>query len=171
MSPWLTEVGGYASGVVPLLMMLAGFGMVVGGLVGGRICDRWRHAGTAALGQAVSGIGLLFVFFVPGSPVICAILTFWIAFGLFFVSSPQQLLMAEAGKGGGELLGGATVQVAFNFGNAVGSIIGGAMLTVSGMNYHYPALGGLPLAVIAVALLVLFSRRYEGSAASVQQSR
>ena len=59
-SPWLTEVGGYASGVVPLLMMLAGFGMVVGGLVGGRICDRWRHAGTAALGQAVSGI-------VPGS--------------------------------------------------------------------------------------------------------
>ena len=170
-SPWLTEVGGYASGVVPLLMMLAGFGMVVGGLVGGRICDRWRHAGTAALGQAISGVGLLFVFLVPGSPVICAILTFWIAFGLFFVSSPQQLLMAEAGKGGGELLGGATVQVAFNFGNAVGSIIGGAMLTVSGMNYHYPALGGLPLAVIAVALLVLFSRRYEGSAASAQQSR
>ena len=138
MSPWLTEVGGYASGVVPLLMMLAGFGMVVGGLVGGRICDRWRHAGTAALGQAISGVGLLFVFLVPGSPAICAILTFWIAFGLFFVSSPQQLLMAEAGKGGGELLGGATVQVAFNFGNAVGSIIGGAMLTVSGMNYHYP---------------------------------
>ena len=170
-SPWLTEVGGYASGVVPLLMMLAGFGMVVGGLVGGRICDRWRHAGTAALGQAISGVGLLFVFFVPGSPVICAILTFWIAFGLFFVSSPQQLLMAEAGKGGGELLGGATVQVAFNFGNAVGSIIGGAMLTVSGMNYHYPALGGLPLAVIAVALLVLFSRRYEGNVASAQQSR
>lgn len=63
-SPWLTEVGGYASGVVPLLMMLAGFGMVVGGLVGGRICDRWRHAGTAALGQAISGIGLLFVFLV-----------------------------------------------------------------------------------------------------------
>ena len=53
----------------------------------------------------------------------------------------------------------------------VGSIIVVAMLTVSGMNYHYPALGGLPLAVIAVALLVLFSRRYEGSAASAQQSR
>lgn len=168
-SPWLSGVGGFDSGVIPLLMMLAGFGMVVGGIVGGRICDRWRHAGTAALGQAIAAAGLLLVFVAPGSPVICAVLTFWIAFGLFFVSSPQQLLMAEAGKGGGELLGGATVQVAFNFGNAVGSMVGGAMLTVSGMNYHYPALGGLPLAVIAVALLVLFSRRYEGGAASAGQ--
>ena len=88
---------------------------------------------------------------------------------MFFVSSPQQLLMAEAGKGGGELLGGATVQVAFNFGNAVGSIIGAAMLTASGMNYHYPALGGLPLAVIAVALLAIFSRLYEGQKSSSQR--
>lgn len=170
-SPWLTNVGGFSSGVVPLLMMLAGFGMVVGGIIGGRICDRWRHAGTAALGQAVAAIGLLLVFVTPGSPVMCAILTFWIAFGLFFVSSPQQLLMAEAGKGGGELLGGATVQVAFNFGNAVGSIVGGVMLTVSDMNYHYPSLGGLPLAVIAVTLLVLYTRRFETDTDALERMR
>lgn len=170
-SPWLTNVGGFSSGVVPLLMMLAGFGMVVGGIIGGRICDRWRHAGTAALGQAVAAIGLLLVFVTPGSPIMCAILTFWIAFGLFFVSSPQQLLMAEAGKGGGELLGGATVQVAFNFGNAVGSIVGGVMLTVSDMNYHYPSLGGLPLAVIAVTLLVLYTRRFETDTDALERMR
>lgn len=170
-SPWLTGVGGYASGTVPLLMMLAGFGMVVGGIAGGRICDRWRHAGTAALGQCVAAIGLLLVFVTPGSSVVCAALTFWIAFGLFFVSSPQQLLMAEAGKGGGELLGGATVQVAFNFGNAVGSIVGGMMLTVSGMDYHYPALGGLPLAVAAVVLLAVYTRRYETDTDALERMR
>ena len=37
--------------------------------------------------------------------------------------------MTEAGQGGGELIAGAAVQVAFNFGNAIGSIVGGAMLT------------------------------------------
>ncbi len=100
-----------------------------------------------------------------------AVLTFLIGFALFFNSSPQQLLMVQAGEGGGELIAGAGVQIAFNFGNAIGSIVGGAALTATSMNYHYPALGGLPLAVIAVALLVLFSRRYEGSAASAQQSR
>ena len=67
---------------------------------------------------------------VPPMASLCASLvldrrqTFVIAFGLFFVSAPQQLLMAEAGKGGGELIGGATVQIAFNFGNAVGSFVG-----------------------------------------------
>lgn len=87
-SPWLQKTGGYDSDMVPFLMMLAGFGMVVGGIIGGRITDNWRHAGTAALGQAISGVGLLLVFLVPGNHVSAAIFTFWIAFGLFFISAP-----------------------------------------------------------------------------------
>ena len=67
-SPWLQKTGGYDSDMVPFLMMLAGFGMVVGGIIGGRITDNWRHAGTAALGQAISGVGLLLVFLVPRQP-------------------------------------------------------------------------------------------------------
>lgn len=161
-SNWLQETGGWASSLVPMLMMLAGFGMVVGGLVGGKITDRWRPAGTAAIGQAISGLGLLMVFVLPGSLGTTALLTFWIAFGLFFISAPQQLLMADAGKGGGELIGGASVQVAFNGGNAVGAIVGGTMLNLSGMNYQYTGLGGVPLALAAVALLAFFSLRYEG---------
>ncbi len=87
-SPWLQKTGGYDSDMVPFLMMLAGFGMVVGGIIGGRITDNWRHAGTAALGQTISGVGLLLVFLVPGNHVTTAIFTFWIAFGLFFNLRP-----------------------------------------------------------------------------------
>ncbi len=170
-SPWLQKTGGYDSDMVPFLMMLAGFGMVVGGIIGGRITDNWRHAGTAALGQAISGVGLLLVFLVPGNHVSAAIFTFWIAFGLFFISAPQQLLMTESGKGGGELLAGAAVQVAFNFGNAVGSMVGGGMLNLSGMNYHFTALGGVPLAVIAVALLTIYSMRHETHTDALERMR
>lgn len=170
-SPWLQKTGGYDSDMVPFLMMLAGFGMVVGGIIGGRITDNWRHAGTAALGQAISGVGLLLVFLVPGNHVSAAIFTFWIAFGLFFISAPQQLLMTESGKGGGELLSGAAVQVAFNFGNAVGSMVGGGMLNLSGMNYHFTALGGVPLAVIAVALLTIYSMRHETHTDALERMR
>lgn len=66
-SPWLQKTGGWSSSLVPMLMMLAGFGMVVGGIIGGRITDRWRHAGTAALGQSISCIGLLLVVLLPGN--------------------------------------------------------------------------------------------------------
>ncbi|KAA8828896.1 MFS transporter [Bifidobacterium myosotis] len=170
-SPWLQKSGGWSASLVPLLMMLAGFGMVVGGLVGGRITDRWRHAGTAALGQAVSCIGLIMVFLVPGNMVTTAILTFWIAFGLFFISAPQQLLMTEAGQGGGELIAGAAVQVAFNFGNAVGSMVGGAMLNGFDMQYRFTGLGGVPLALAAVALLAFYSWRCETDTEAIHRMR
>ena len=167
-SPWLQQTGGWSSAMVPLLMMLAGFGMVVGGLVGGRVTDRWRPAGTAAIGQAVSCCGLLMVLVLPGNLFTTALLTFWIAFGLFFISAPQQLLMTEAGRGGGELIAGAAVQVAFNFGNAVGSVVGGAMLTSFAMDYRFTGLGGMPLGLLAVALLTWYSRRCEGAAGSAR---
>ncbi|MCI1660425.1 MFS transporter [Bifidobacterium psychraerophilum] len=169
-SPWLVTVGGYPAEIVPLLMMLAGFGMVVGGLAGGTLTDKWRHAGTAALGQAISGIGLLLVFLVPGSMLSTGLFTFWVAFGLFFISSPQQILMVEAGKGGGELIGGAAVQVAFNLGNAVGSIVGGATLAARN-DYHLPALAGVPFAVAAVVLLIVYSWRHETHTDALQRMR
>lgn len=160
-SPWLQKTGGYDSRFVPLLMMLAGFGMVVGGLAGGRMADRWLHAATAALGQFISAMGLLMVFLMPGNLATCALLTFWIAFGLFFINGPQMLLMADAGKGGGELIGGAGVQIAFNGGNAVGSLVGGAALNAAGMDYHITGLAGLPFTLAAVALLAAFALIYE----------
>ncbi|MCH4161220.1 MAG: MFS transporter [Bifidobacterium sp.] len=169
-SPWLIHVGGYAATVVPALMMLAGFGMVIGGLSGGTLTDKWRHAGTAALGQSISAIGLLLVFLIPGTPISTAILTFWVAFGLFFISSPQQILMVEAGEGGGELIGGAAVQVAFNLGNAVGSLVGGITLSADA-NYHYPALAGVPFAIFAVVLLVIYSWRHETHTGALQRMR
>lgn len=43
---------------------------------------------------------------------------------LFCVSSPQQLLILENSRGG-EMLGAALVQVAFNLGNALGAYCGG----------------------------------------------
>lgn len=170
-SPWLQKTGGWSSTLVPFLMMLAGFGMVVGGIIGGRITDNWRHAGTAALGQFISLLGLLMVLVAPGNHVTTAILTFWIAFGLFFVSAPQQLLMTEAGQGGGELIAGAAVQVAFNFGNAVGSIVGGAMLTAFSMDYRFTGLGALPLSVIAVALFIFYSWRCETDTDAIHRMR
>ncbi|KFI92386.1 arabinose polymer MFS transporter [Bifidobacterium saguini DSM 23967] len=160
-SPWLQKTGGYDSQLIPLLMMLAGFGMVVGGLAGGHLADRWLHSVTAAVGQSISAAGLLMVFIVPGNLATCALLTFWIAFGLFFINGPQMLLMAEAGKDGGELIGGAAVQIAFNGGNAVGSLISGMALNASGMNYHTIGLAGLPFTLAAVGLLVMFALLYE----------
>ena len=77
--------------------------------------------------------------------------------GLFAVSSPEQLLIIRVAKGG-EMLGAACVQVAFNLGNAVGAYVGG--LTV-GCGYQYPALAGVPFALVGFLLFFIFYKKYQ----------
>ncbi|RDB60425.1 MFS transporter [Gordonibacter sp. 28C] len=159
-SPWLTDVGGFPAVDLPALLVLAGLGMVAGSLVGGRLADRTTPGKMAALGQAIAGGVLALIFLFSGAQVSAAGLMFLCSFGMFFVSSPQQLLMVEVGRGGGEMIGSACVQVAFNLGNAFGAMIGQAVLN-AGATYAWPSLAGVPFSLAAVALLVAFFTRYE----------
>ena len=159
-SPWLITIGGYPQVAIPALLMLAGAGMIVGSQLGGRLADVFSPGMVAAAGQGVAAISLLLIAIVPGSAVICAILMFFCALGMFFVSSPQQILMVEVGQGGGELLGGACVQVAFNGGNAIGAKVGQAVLN-TGAPYTATGFSGLPFSLVAIALLIIFAHRYE----------
>ena len=134
--------------------------MVVGSTLGGRVGDRLTPGVAAALGQSMTGLGLLLLFLFGHGPIACCLFMFLCSVGLFFVSSPQQILMVEVGQGGGELLGGACVQIAFNGGNAIGTQVGQAVLN-TGAPYNWLGLASVPFNVVAVALLALFAVRFE----------
>ena len=159
-SPWLTDIGGFPADALPALLVLAGFGMVAGSLVGGRLTDRTSPGKMAATGQAIGCAALLLIFLFSGTPATAAALMFLCAFGMFFVSSPQQLLMVKVGRGGGEMIGSACVQVAFNLGNAFGAMIGQTVLN-AGASYAWPSLAGVPCSLAAVVLLAVFFTRFE----------
>ena len=159
-SPWLTDIGGFPADALPALLVLAGFGMVAGSLVGGRLTDRTSPGKMAAAGQAIGCAALLLIFLFSGTPATAAALMFLCAFGMFFVSSPQQLLMVKVGRGGGEMIGSACVQVAFNLGNAFGAMFGQTVLN-AGASYAWPSLAGVPCSLAAVVLLAVFFTRFE----------
>ena len=159
-SPWLTDIGGFPADALPALLVLAGFGMVAGSLVGGRLTDRTSPGKMAAAGQAIGCAALLLIFLFSGTPATAAALMFLCAFGMFFVSSPQQLLMVKVGRGGDEMIGSACVQVAFNLGNAFGAMIGQTVLN-AGASYAWPSLAGVPCSLAAVVLLAVFFTRFE----------
>ena len=159
-SPWLTDIGGFPADALPALLVLAGFGMVAGSLVGGRLTDRTSPGKMAAAGQAIGCAALLLIFLFSGTPATAAALMFLCAFGMFFVSSPQQLLMVKVGRGGGAMIGSACVQVAFNLGNAFGAMIGQTVLN-AGASYAWPSLAGVPCSLAAVVLLAVFFTRFE----------
>ena len=71
---------------------------------------------------------LLLIFLLSPHPWCSTILMILCTAGLFAVSSPEQVLMIRVAPGG-EMLGGACVQMAFNLGNAIGAYIGGLALS------------------------------------------
>lgn len=161
-NPLLTDVSGFASASITLLMVLAGFGMVVGNLIGGRLSDRYTPGRVAASVQGCVCVILLLIFFLSPISWLSALLMCLCTGCLFALSSPQQVLLIRHSKGG-ELLGAASVQVGFNLGNAIGAYSGGLAIQ-AGLGYQYPALIGVPFALAGFLLLTLFYKKYEKTA-------
>lgn len=158
-SPLLTHLSGFPAPKISGLMVLAGIGMVAGNLVSGRLSDRFSPGRVAACVQSLIFVVLILIFFFARIPLMSVLLMCLCTAGLFALSSPQQVLLLRFSKGG-ELLGAASAQVAFNLGNAFGAFAGGLPLE-AGMSYRYTALVGAPFALAGFILLLVFFRKYE----------
>lgn len=161
-SPTLTQLAGVPENWLTFMMVLAGAGMVIGNLVGGKLSDRFKPGHTGRGIEIVIFVSLILIYFTTHIPWCAVVLMFITAGALFAVSAPQQLLFVRHSEGG-ELMGGAMVQIAFNLGNAIGAWAGGLPIEESQPDsYHYPALVGACLAVFGVVCYFAFCRRYEG---------
>lgn len=159
-NPMLTQVSGFSEAIVSPLMILAGLGMVVGNAMSGPLCDRFKAGQVDALLQGFVVICLVAMFFLADYRWVAVGLMFVITLGLFAISSPQQTLIVQHAPGG-ELLGGASIQIAFNFGNAVGAQAGAIPMRLGFVDYHYPALIGAGITLMGALCMWRFSRRYE----------
>ena len=156
-NPMLTNVSGFSAESITPLMILAGFGMVMGNLISGRLSDRYTPGKVGTTAQALICIMLLLIFFLSPYKWAAALLMCLCTAGLFAVSSPEQILIIRVSKVG-EMLGAACVQVAFNLGNAIGAYAGGLAVNEG---YRYPALTGVPFALIGFTLFLIFYKKYQ----------
>ena len=159
-TPWLTDVSHVPMSLTPLLLVVAGFGMFVGSQAGGRLSDMTTPGRMAALGQGIGCVALLLIFLFSHIEWVACVLTFVTGFAMYFIASPQQLVMVDVGEGGGEMVGAASVQIAYNIGNALGAAIGQMVLNMH-LGYDWPSLAGFPFSLVATALLVVFAFRME----------
>lgn len=156
-NPMLTNVSGFSAESITPLMILAGFGMVMGNLISGRLSDRHTPGKVGTTAQALICLMLLLMFFLSPYKWAAALLMCLCTAGLFAVSSPEQILIIRVSKGG-EMLGAACVQVAFNLENAIGAYAGGLAISEG---YRYPALTGVPFALIGFILFLIFYKKYQ----------
>ena len=109
--------------------------------------------------------GLLAIFFAASISWLAVILMCVCTAGLFAVSAPQQLLLLQNSRGG-EMMGAACVQVAFNLGNAIGAYAGGLPID-AGLGYRYPALVGVFIVLIGFVAVSLYSKRESASLSKI----
>lgn len=157
--PIMTKVTGFTGSDMTWVMMLAGIGMVTGNAIAGKLADRFgvaRVCGTLATSMlAVMPMLYLFADEKPASLV----LMFLATGALFGIGGPLQYLIVRFAKGG-EMLGGAGIQIAFNVSNAVSAALGG-MAIHHGFGLASPALVGVPFAAVGAAALFILRGKYK----------
>lgn len=155
--PIMTHVTHFGIDVMPWIMVLAGFGMVVGNLMAGRMADRFAPAAVSGTIAATIIVLMGAVYFASPYKLPTLALIPLATGCLFGVGCPPQFLIVHYARGG-EMLGGAGIQIAFNVSNAVAAFVGGQAIA-QGLGLASPALVGIPFAIIGcICFWLLYGR-------------
>lgn len=157
-APLLTDISGFDAADVPYIMILAGAGMVVGNVVGGKLADQFSPEKTLIVLLLLMAFDLAMVFFFSSYSYVSLLLVFCTGCISFALIAPIQMLMIQIAVGA-EMIASAAIQAAFNIGNALGAFLGGLPL-IAGFSYASPNLVGVGMSLIGVfVILILIQRR------------
>lgn len=157
--PQLTEVAGFSTSALSWLMILAGLGMFAGNSIVGMLGSRFKPSSLAATVELI-GIPVLILFYFFASDQIAAVVLMMMGTAILFGSgSPLQSSIVGYSKGG-EMLGAASIQIAYNAGNAIAAWLGGLAIK-AGYGYASPSIVGIPLIAIGASLLIILYFKYE----------
>ena len=152
--PFMVNVSGFSEGMMTIIMMLMGLGMVLGNLLSGKLSGRYSPLRIAATTDMVIVASLLLLFALGELKTASLVMGFICCAGLFALSAPLQILLLQNAKGG-EMLGAAGGQMAFNLGSAIGAYFGGMMITL-GFSWRYVTLPAALLSFSAMSALLIY---------------
>lgn len=155
-APLLTDVANFPPSSIPYIMSLAGVGMFIGNIIGGKLADKYSPIkATMSLLLAMT-IALIVIHFTAQFQSISLLMTLITGAISFALVSPIQMLMITSSKGS-EMLASSVSQACFNIGNALGAFLGGIPI-VYGFSYNTPELVGATMSCFSIVIggLLLF---------------
>ncbi|WP_299779378.1 MFS transporter [uncultured Formosa sp.] len=163
-APLITDVAKHSADIVPVAMILAGLGMVIGNFLGAKLVEKFTpiYAIIIILSTMVVCLSLNTIF--ASDKVMILVMTFIIGAVTFCLSTPIQVAIINASKGS-ETLGSSLNQSAFNIGNASGAYFAGIPIA---MGYGYTSADWVGAAMaasgvlIAIGIIILRKQRVKG---------
>ena len=155
-TPLMTNITGIAAKDMAYIMILAGFGMVIGNLLGGYLTDKIGASKTTIILLIALMTVLILIFFFSSNLLVSLILTFVCGGLSMSMGSPINVMMMRAVPGA-QMMGAAFMQAAFNVANSAGAFFGGLPLE-NGYSYNYPSLVGavMTFAGLLICLTYVF---------------
>jgi DHA1 family arabinose polymer transporter-like MFS transporter len=147
-APLMTDVSHFSANTVSYIMILAGLGMVVGNIIGGKLADKMEPVKACTILLVSMAMVLVLIFFFSSYQVLSLCFTFIAAALSIALATPIQMLMIRTATEG-ELIGAAATQAAFNIGNALGALFGGWPIA-AGFGYNSPSLVGAGMAMAGI---------------------
>jgi DHA1 family inner membrane transport protein len=168
-SPTMTELGGFSSATIPLILALYGVGMTVGAMLAGPVSHLGLLRGITLMLVSIAVMLALF------GPAVAA--AGWLALVAVFllgllpsvlVPMLQTRLMDVAHEG--QALAAALNHSTLNIANALGAWLGSVVLA-AGLGYEWPSRVGAVLAVLGLGIALWSAALERASArASVRSS-
>ncbi|PKB16283.1 MFS transporter [Flavobacterium sp. 5] len=156
-APLLTDISGFDAAEVPYILILAGAGMVVGNVIGGKLADTFPPDKTLITLFLLMALDLTMVYFFSSNPYISLLLVFTTGCVSFTFIASIQMLMIQIAVGA-EMIASAAIQASFNIGNALGAFLGGLPL-IAGFSYASPNLVGIGMSLMGVLFTVMLVQR------------
>lgn len=158
-SPVLTDFVGVSLVLVPTILIAMGIAMMIANLIAGRLSDMFTPGKVSSVIFVVT-IGVMLVIFFFGQYTILGVACMIFCSGMLFgLSTPQQVSILRTSPGG-ELIGVAFGQIAFNFGNAIGAWMGGIPLDL-GYTSRYCVLVAIVITALGTVFMLMYTKSHE----------
>ncbi|WP_432454141.1 MULTISPECIES: MFS transporter [unclassified Agarivorans] len=153
--PILQDETHASTAFVTAMLMLYGLGLAIGNILGGRYAD--RSLDLTLIVSLVSVIVLLAIFSVStSSQILAAPLIFLWGIASFAMVPPLQSLVVQEAKEAPNLASAMNIG-AFNLGNALGAVLGGAVISAE-LGLSSVPLAGSGTAVLGLIMVLYFRR-------------
>lgn len=157
-APLMTEVSGIADKYLPYIMVLAGLGMFVGNLIGGKLTDTFSPTKVVVAVLVVQILCMLAIYGLSDNAGISLVMTFLTGVTTFALVPSLTLLLLNSVKSDAEMLVASLGPACFNIANALGAFLGGAPIN-QGYGYTSPALVGAVMAALGIVISLCYIQR------------
>ncbi|MGE8427826.1 MAG: MFS transporter [Sphingobacterium sp.] len=167
-APLMTDVSGIADKYLPYIMVLAGLGMFVGNLIGGKLTDAFSPAKVVVAVLVVQILCMLVIYGLSDNAWVSMVMTFLTGVTTFALVPSLTLLLLNSVKSDAEMLVASLGPACFNIANALGAFLGGVPID-QGYGYTSPALVGAIMAALGIVISLCYIRRSKKQPAMVSK--